>query len=203
VSTNLPNLGLGEKRHRVADVAADTSWLTSLGGVALGVTATAIARSIAPSAARRANAERIAEAEALARQLAASTTKPLRGLALGDTVNVRSQSGSTSTGFVVSATLPGGQLYFREDGSVRSRVDSTQALRVASVRRHVRAANPVPMALGFVGGLGGAIVLCAKRFEACFPYTTIWATSTAGYGLGRLMPTTVTRAIPATTIRRD
>jgi len=189
--------------HDSRDAAHGRSWLVSLSGVAVATAASAILKNMAPSAARRANAERIAEAEARARELAASTTKPLPGLAIGDTVNVRSLNGSTRSGFVVSATLPSDQLTFREDGSVRTRADSTQPLRLASIRRHVRAANPVPMLLGFVGGLGGAVVVCAKAFEGCFPYTTMFATSTAGYALGRLMPITIARSITTTAVRRE
>jgi hypothetical protein len=189
--------------HDSRGVAHGRNWLMSLSGVALGLATNAIAKSMAPSAARRANAERVAEAEAHARDLATSTAKPLPGLAIGDTVNVRSPNGSTRSGFVVSAALSGDQLYFREDGSVRTRADSTQPLRLTSVRRHVRGANPVPMALGFVAGLGGAIFVCAKAFEGCFPYTTMFATSAVGYNVGRLMPVTLPRTMKTTAVPRD
>ena len=189
--------------HDSGGVAHGRNWLMSLSGVALGVATTEIAKRMAPSAARRANAERLAEAEAHARELATSTTKPLPGLLIGDTVTVRSPNGSTRSGFFVSATLAGDQLSFRDDGSVRTRADTTQLLRLTSVRRRVRAANPAPMALGFLAGLGGAIVVCAKAFEGCFPYTTMFATSAVGYNVGRLMPVSLPRTIKTTAVPRD
>ena len=93
-------------------------------------------------------------------------------------------------------------LAFRPDGMVAPRADSTQAFRVVAVRREVRSTNAVTIAVGFLTGLGGTIALCAKRTEDCYPYTTMWATTSLGYGLGRLMPIPFTATMPAAVVRR-
>src|SRR3954471_24596379 len=188
--------------HDSRGVAHGRSLATSASGVALAVATSMIASHYAPWAARQGNARRYAEAEARARELRESIPRPLAGLAVGDTVFARGAAGATTPRYSVSARISAEELYFLPSGAVASPADSTQALRIVSIRRRAPSPAVAPIALGFLTGIGGAIALCAKRFEYCYPYSTMWAATTAGFGVGWLFPSTVSRTVPTSVAPR-
>ena len=188
--------------HDSHGIAHGRSLATSASGFALTMAVAAIAKYSAPWAARQSNARRLAAAEGRARGLDASSHPPLAGLEPGDTVLARGAALSMARGYAVSGRLAAEDLVFRGRGDVASRADSAQPVRVTGVWRRVRSPNLAPIALGFVGGVAGAITLCAKQFEHCYPYSTMWGATTAGYGIGLLFPTMMGRTISTSVVPR-
>jgi hypothetical protein len=188
--------------HDSHGIAHGRSLATSAAGIALAAATSAIAKHFAPWAARQGNARRLADAEAHAHELRDSPRRPLAGLVLGDTVFARGVARSNTPGYQVSANLSADDLSFRPGGEVAGRADSAQSLRIISIRRNAPSPHLAPIALGFVAGLGGAVALCAKQFEHCYPYTTMWASTTAGFAVGWLFPTTMRRTLSTTVVPR-